>query len=144
MNKHCRWCDKDKPIDDFPLHRRMADGHLNKCRDCVLEYERVRRATDPKVQESERQRYRDGKRKASILRYRIANPGRDAVSKWASQIVRRAVKRGDIQKATACERCLRSGVALEGAHADYSQPLKVEWLCRTCHRRWDCAIPKTA
>ena len=33
--KICRQCHLPKPIGDFYVHVQMADGHLNKCKDCV-------------------------------------------------------------------------------------------------------------
>ncbi len=43
-----------------------------------------------------------------------------------------AVKKGKLLKPTACSKCKRS-VPVLGHHKDYSKPLVVEWLCRTCH-----------
>lgn len=34
MSKQCRRCRKEKQIDDFYVHPRMADGHLNICKEC--------------------------------------------------------------------------------------------------------------
>jgi hypothetical protein len=31
---------------------------------------------------------------------------------------------------------------IEGAHYNYDEPLRVRWLCRSCHRRWDKLEPK--
>lgn len=53
-----------------------------------------------------------------------------------------AVKMGRVSRGRACEECGLSGVAIEGAHWDYSRPLDVRWLCRRCHRLWDHASPK--
>lgn len=49
--------------------------------------------------------------------------------------VAHAVSRGLLIKPDHCEDCNRPTAAfdLHGHHADYSQPLKVEWLCRKCH-----------
>lgn len=39
---------------------------------------------------------------------------------------------GRIKRADACERCGQEG-HVQGHHFDYSKPLEVEWLCRSCH-----------
>jgi len=54
--------------------------------------------------------------------------------------VRDAIKRGDLVRPDACEKCGdkpprgRDGrVLIQGHHADYSKPLEVEWICTKCH-----------
>lgn len=51
----------------------------------------------------------------------------------AGDILRTAVARGKIKKPERCENCDRK-VRLSGHHEDYSQPLKVKWLCSSCHK----------
>lgn len=53
------------------------------------------------------------------------------------------VKAGNIARPYYCEECgLKSKI--EGAHKDYSRPLDVRWLCRSCHVKWDKKDPKNA
>ena len=52
------------------------------------------------------------------------------------------VRCGNVIRPEACESCGRSGLKIEGAHKDYSRPLDVRWLCRSCHVKWDKAEPK--
>lgn len=54
--------------------------------------------------------------------------------RWAQHLARQAVSKGQISKASSCERCGAEGET-HGHHADYSRPLDVEWLCRVCHGR---------
>lgn len=42
------------------------------------------------------------------------------------------VKRGHINRPSHCSQCLMSCIP-EGHHTDYTKPLDVVWLCRTCH-----------
>ena len=54
------------------------------------------------------------------------------------------VNKGHIHRPDTCEECGKTGQRIEAAHYDYSQPLKVRWLCRSCHIKWDKANPKNA
>ncbi len=46
-----------------------------------------------------------------------------------------AIKRGDLVNPGVCEQC-QSTAYVEGHHDDYSKPLDVRWLCKSCHRLW--------
>lgn len=54
------------------------------------------------------------------------------------------VNKGDIKRPTTCEQCGKDNQRIEGAHFDYNEPLKVRWLCRSCHVKWDKQNPKKA
>lgn len=50
----------------------------------------------------------------------------------ARQKLAYAVKAGQILKPKRCEKCNEIH-SLEGHHTDYSKPLAVIWLCKSCH-----------
>ena len=68
----------------------------------------------------------------AMRRWREANPE----AYRAHNILNGRVQRGSVVKSDACERC-GAGGRIEGSHDDYSKPLDVEWLCRSCHMSKD-------
>ncbi|MFQ6047992.1 MAG: hypothetical protein ACE5K7_01350 [Phycisphaerae bacterium] len=51
---------------------------------------------------------------------------------------------GHITRPSVCEECGATDRKIEAAHYDYDEPLRVRWLCRSCHVRWDRREPKGA
>lgn len=61
----------------------------------------------------------------------------------ACYAVRNALRSGKLVRPKCCESCggketfnKRGYSLLEAHHDDYSKPLEVRWLCKTCHRHW--------
>lgn len=64
----------------------------------------------------------------NVLKYWAKN--KEKLSAW--QKVSYALKTGRLFKPKNCEQCLEIK-PLDGHHADYDKPLRVNWLCRACH-----------
>ena len=143
--KTCFKCLSERPLEAFYKHSMMADGHLNKCKECTkmdvakraiekLEYVRAydkMRASQPH-RVAARAAYRKTQafaqsHKASAERWSKRHPER----RKASRIVSNAVRDGNLEK-LPCICCGNEKV--EGHHPDYSRPLDVVWLCVKHHK----------
>lgn len=62
----------------------------------------------------------------------------------AQNLVRYHVRQGNLIRPARCEECDAISRQIEAAHYDYDQPLRVRWLCRSCHVKWDKREPKGA
>lgn len=62
-------------------------------------------------------------------------------AKSAQRRVHYMIESGRWTRPEHCSQCGRTGL-IEAAHQDYSDPLRVRWLCRSCHARWDKQEPK--
>lgn len=51
----------------------------------------------------------------------------------AQYTVKNAIRDGLLQKSPFCEECGLVKSNIQGHHADYSKPLEVNWLCKSCH-----------
>jgi hypothetical protein len=129
--KACFKCGETKALSEFYRHKMMADGHLNKCKDCAKMDVRKHRSENESVREYDRRRYYE-------------NPERrkhasDNAKKWnekyperyrAHYAVSNAVRDGRLKK-MPCEVCGDDQV--HAHHEDYSNPLDVVWLCPRHH-----------
>jgi hypothetical protein len=62
ISKYCIICKIEKPIDMYYKHPNMADGHLNKCKDCTKMHTREREkkiTSTAEGIEQERKRHRE-------------------------------------------------------------------------------------
>lgn len=147
MTKPCICCRKELPITAYYRHPRMADGHLNKCKKCVIAYQAQRlaeRMASPEGRMAERVRGREkyhrlykGKKpnnraapNAANRRYYRKTKGRGV--KRAHTLVARALAACRLVK-LPCQRCGEK--RSEAHHPDYSKPLEVVWLCHPCHMK---------
>ena len=147
MSKICFKCGIKKQISEYYCHDRMADGHLNKCKDCTKKDVHERFKKDPeKLRAYDRKRANEPHRLAARKEYAETDQGRlatkKAKTKWdrenrfkknAHLKTQRVLKKGILIK-TACEVCGHDDV--EGHHPDYSKPLQVMWLCSKHPADW--------
>lgn len=70
--------------------------------------------------------------------FQIATPA----ARLAHSIVRNHLRAGLLHRPATCEECGVTGRRIEAAHHSYAEPLRIRWLCRSCHVRWDKQVPK--
>jgi hypothetical protein len=151
--KNCFKCHRELPIGDFYKHPQMADGHLNKCKECAKADTRKNYDTEKQYAYDLIRRERP-ERKAAAARYkkkaRAADPERfreyhrqsrarhpeKQKPRWT---LSNALRDGRIKR-QPCEKCGVSGKKngrsiVHAHHEDYSKPLEVRWLCSKCHGR---------
>ena len=121
--KRCFKCGKVKPLSEFYKHAQMADGHLNKCKECT------RADTARHTEENPMSVYE------TRLKTCLKNPS----GIRARKVIEAALLAGVIERPTVCSGCGCSNEEhrIEAHHYDYSKPLDVIWLCTPCHRRMD-------
>ncbi len=133
MQKACFKCKVIKPLSEFYKHSQMADGHLNKCKDCAKNDVRTHRAQNlDKVRQYDRERGKRPERiKAGVEITRIWR-AEDKRRQKAHNMVRNAVKTGKLVRQPCC-RCGNPKTVAH--HEDYDKPLDVMWLCQVCHTK---------
>lgn len=141
--KKCFKCLSVKPRSEFYRHPLMKDGLLGKCRECARKdaAKRVESLSrDPEWVERERARCRlktakaraAGKIKQTPNENKQAWRKRNHFKSKAHNIAKRAVGAGKIERIETCEHCL-SSPATDMHHFDYSRPIDVVFVCKSCH-----------
>lgn len=127
-SKPCIKCGSKKPLSEFYKHARMADGRLNKCKECCKNYGALRRLRSDRPREIDKARYKAGKRKNSSPAWRKQNP-----EKYRAQTtVNNAIRDGKLVR----QPCRVCGEKAHAHHPDYSKPLEVDRLCAR-HHSWE-------
>jgi len=132
MTKQCLKCGEVKDLSCFYHHPDMADGHVNKCKECKrADVRDNRRKKVDYYRQYDRKR---GSRRSAekVKAYHNAYPSKNK----ARIALNNALRDGKVKKATNCEDCGHSHYCLHAHHDDYSFPLDVRWLCPPCHFAW--------
>ena len=132
-SKECFKCKAVKPLEEFYKHSAMADGHVNKCKECNRR----------DVQENRKAKidyYREYDRERAKLPERI-KLNIEQTKKWRAEDKRRSVCHNAVARAIRAgelipQSCVRCGCEKSVAHhEDYDKPLNVMWLCQPCHKQ---------
>jgi ribosomal protein S27AE len=131
--KVCFKCEKEKPLDEFYKHSRMADGYLNKCKGCAKNDANKHRFENlEKVRAYDRERAKIPERIKANTEVNRAWRAEDRRRTHAHYMVARAIRSGSLLRLP----CVRCGEAKSLAHhEDYDKPLEVMWLCQPCHKQ---------
>ena len=137
--KKCFKCGETKDLSEFYKHKQMADGHLNKCKECTINdahnhYKKCVKSLD--WVEKERKRGRDKYKK-----YGYRSKSSKGAKEWrernpekykAHLMLNNALKYGKLKK---CPCAICKSENSHAHHFDYSKPLDVRWYCPKHHSR---------
>lgn len=128
--KKCFKCQETKPYSEYYKHSQMADGHVNKCKECNKKD--VIENRDKKLDYYREYDRKRGNRQNNedIKKYRSENP----IKYKAHGMVNNAIRDKKLY-AEPCEVC-GSTHKIHAHHNDYSKPLNVRWLCSVHHFEW--------
>jgi hypothetical protein len=139
-SKECFKCKTVKPLESFYKHSQMADGHLNKCKECAKHDANKHRSENlEKIRAYDRER---GKKESRIKqRVEVTRAWREQDKRRfaAHKAVANAIKKGELTR-QPCEVCNHEKTV--GHHDDYDKPLSVRWLCQPCHMQHHHRIKK--
>lgn len=131
--KTCFKCLSVLPTDMFYKHKGMADGHLNKCKECSKKDVSERRLLHIEYVRSY-DRKRKNKKERNLANASRTKKRRNEDKRYcrAHNAVARAIKKGILVRG-CCEIC-GNDEHVHAHHDDYDLPLDVRWLCPPCHR----------
>ncbi len=147
MMKLCFKCRSERPVEQFYRHSKMADGRLNKCKECTKadvkenrkqnyeyykEFDRKRANLPHRVKARKEYSKTENYKKSTFIgrkKYIQNNPDK----RKAHVALNNAIRDKKITKPSICECCGSGDKKIHAHHDDYSKPLVVRWLCFRCH-----------
>lgn len=132
--KECSRCKTIKPLTEYYTRKDGWDGYQVWCKACMIELSRAKTLENSEKSQEYWKRYRESHREVAIQRnreYRAKHKDRVRVAlklQWAIQSGKMPPA-----KELTCKACGKP--AQDYHHPDYSKPLEVVPLCKSCHRR---------
>ena len=131
--KTCFKCNTVRPLTEFYKHPAMADGFLNKCKQCTKnDVSKHRNNNLEKVRQYDRDRAKNPDRQKANVAVNKAWRQEDKRRMQCHSAVAKAIKSGELVRQN-CERCENENSLAH--HEDYDKPLMVYWLCQPCHKQ---------
>lgn len=131
--KTCNTCFQSLPLEMFRKRTASKDGLAYDCRSCHnISTQKWRDADPSRVQSVEKRRYLKRKDQVS-MNQSLSIVSRPELHRAHVQ-VKYALDTGKLERPSSCSRCGRTAKVI-AHHHDYSQPLDVEWICRSCHTK---------
>ena len=135
--KKCFKCSQIKPLREFYRHKEMADGHLNKCKECTKKDVRLDRINSPNARLYDKKRYQENEERRRKMADRAKKWRREKPERYkAHTMVSNAVRNGKLIPKN-CEVC---GDKAHAHHDDYNKPLDVRWLCPIHHQQYHASL----
>lgn len=137
--KICKKCGEEKNISEFYVHKKMGDGYLSFCKDCVKK--RIHKHYYSNIKWGrlkEKARYERRKKNPDFIKKR-----KEYDSKYKSnplfKNVAKLLKRIYKARPDYCEMCKKHkdelSWTIHAHHPDYNKPEKIKWLCAACHKQ---------
>lgn len=129
--KACTKCGVEQPLTAFYRDVHFAGDLRPECKACSRAKRRERSAAGL-TQAAERARYaRSPQHRARIAAQTRKWKARNPEKVQAERLVATAIQRGTLHRRP----CTVCGAKAHAHHADYTKPLKVQWLCPLHHAR---------
>lgn len=137
VHKKCFKCGETKHLSLFYKHSQMADGHVNKCKECNKKDVRENREDKNEYYIAyDKKRSSEPERNAKKLSYSKKYTKENPIKRKAQNSIEYKIKSGQILKPCTCEFC-GSSKSIHAHHSSYSEDMwnVVTWLCGKCHVR---------
>ena len=132
MEKKCFKCDATKAITEFYEHERMADGHLNKCKECTKKDESAyRKKNIEKVRAYDRDRAKNPDRAKAAAAISKRWRKEDKRRMQCHNAVTRAIRKGIMERKPCC---ICGSLDSYAHHESYDKPLAVVFYCQPHHK----------
>jgi len=149
--KKCTKCGEEKDRSGFYRDRTHVDGLQSRCKTCdnIAQrkyYENNRESLNKRSSDYNEnnkcrivicaQKYRSSKKGKSVsLKSANRYAKKFPLQRKAVVAVKCAIKAGKIHRKETCSTCGKKRLT-DAHHHDYSKPLEVVFLCRSCHAAW--------
>jgi len=133
--KYCNKCKQWKFKEKFYKRKDHKDGLDSWCKECCNKYsKKYRQENKEKIKEYRKIHKRD---RGENYYQKVIKPWQEKNKEkvYAKDKLKYHIKKGTIQRLPYCQICGDFNNKISGHHFNYSKPLRVIWVCPSCHRQ---------